>query len=49
VLYSWRLDLRDAAAVLDSIGPDPLPIIGHSKGGGVVLDLATLPHRLSHL
>ena len=50
VLYSWNADLRDAAAVLDSIGPDPLPIIGHSKGGGVVLDLAhALPHRLSHL
>lgn len=50
VLYSWNADLRDAAAVLDSIGPDPVPVIGHSKGGGVVLDLAhALPHRLSHL
>jgi len=50
VLYSWGGDLRDAAAVLDTVGPDPVIILGHSKGGGVVLDMAhAIPHRLSHL
>src|SRR4030095_14363947 len=25
-LYSWETDVRDAVAVLDSIGQDPLPV-----------------------
>jgi len=50
VLYSWAGDMRDAAAVLDTCGPDPVVLLGHSKGGGVVLDMAhALPHRLRHL
>jgi pimeloyl-ACP methyl ester carboxylesterase len=50
VLYSWAADLRDGVAVLDSIGSDPVVLLGHSKGGGLVLDLAhALPHRLTHL
>lgn len=50
VLYSWGADLRDAKAVLDSLGDDPVVVLGHSKGGGVSLELAhALPHRLSHL
>lgn len=49
-LYSWEADLRDAAAVLDSVGPGPVPIVGHSKGGAQMLQLAdALPHRVSHL
>lgn len=49
-LYSWEADLRDAAAVIDSIGPDPLPIVGHSKGGALSLHLAeAFPHRFTHL
>lgn len=50
-LYSWQADLRDALAVLDSLGSiDPLPFVGHSKGGGVLLDLAeAVPHRVSHV
>ncbi len=50
-LYSWQADLRDALAVLDSLGPiDPLPFVGHSKGAGILLDLAeALPHRVSHV
>ncbi len=49
-LYSWEADLRDALAVLDSIGPDPVPVLGHSKGGGLLLNVAdALPHRVSHL
>ena len=49
-LYSWEADQRDALAVLDSIGPDPVPVLGHSKGGGLLLNVAdALPHRVSHL
>jgi pimeloyl-ACP methyl ester carboxylesterase len=50
VLYSWDADLRDALAVLDSVGADPLPVLGHSKGGGLMLQLAEArPHQVSHL
>ena len=50
VLYSWAADLRDAAAVLATCGADPVVLLGHSKGGGLMLDVAhALPHRLSHL
>jgi pimeloyl-ACP methyl ester carboxylesterase len=50
VLYSWTADVRDAVAVLDSVSPDPLPVVGHSKGGGLLLEVAdALPHRVSHL
>lgn len=49
-LTSWAGDLRDAAAVLDSVTNRALPIIGHSKGGALSLRLAeALPHRISHL
>jgi len=50
-LYSWNADLRDAAAVIDAASPDePMVFFGHSKGGGLMLDLAhALPHRLTHL
>lgn len=55
VLYSWAADLRDAAAVLDSCvagrpAHERVVVLGHSKGGGIVLEMAhALPHRLSHL
>src|SRR5690349_1179309 len=50
-LYSWQADLRDALAVLDSLGePGPIPFVGHSKGAGILLDLAeAVPHRVSHV
>ncbi|MEZ5205695.1 MAG: alpha/beta fold hydrolase [Acidimicrobiales bacterium] len=50
-LYSWAADLRDAVAVIDSASPDvPVVFLGHSKGGGLMLDLAhAVPHRLTHL
>jgi pimeloyl-ACP methyl ester carboxylesterase len=49
-LYSWETDVRDAVAVLDSIGTAPLPVIGHSKGGSLMLQLGSvLPHRVSHV
>lgn len=50
VLYSWAADLRDAAAVLGSIDRAQVVLLGHSKGAGLMLDLAhTLPHRFTHL
>ena len=49
-LYSWEADLRDALAVLDSTGARSLPVVGHSKGGALLLQLADAqPHRVSHL
>jgi pimeloyl-ACP methyl ester carboxylesterase len=50
-LYSWDADVRDAAHVLATIGDGrPIPFLGHSKGAGVLLQLAdALPHRVSRL
>jgi pimeloyl-ACP methyl ester carboxylesterase len=49
-LYSWEADLRDAVAVVDSVSRDPVPIVGHSKGGGVSVEFAAaMPHRVSRL
>ncbi len=51
MLYSWDADLRDALAVFDAVSPDrPMPVIGHSKGGGLSIQLAdAMPARFSHL
>ena len=50
VLYSWGGDVRDALAVLDSIGGEPVTFLGHSKGGGMLMELAdACPHRVSRL
>src|SRR4051794_5022474 len=38
-LYSWEADLRDAATVMEAVTSDPAPVIGHSKGGGMMLQL----------
>jgi pimeloyl-ACP methyl ester carboxylesterase len=47
-LYSWHADLRDALAVLNSITMAPIPMLGHSKGGAVLLQLCEArPHRVS--
>ncbi|MEO6988204.1 MAG: alpha/beta hydrolase [Aquihabitans sp.] len=49
-LYSWAADLRDTVAVIDSIGVRSLPVVGHSKGGALMLQLAdALPHRVTRL
>jgi pimeloyl-ACP methyl ester carboxylesterase len=49
-LYSWGADMRDALAVLDTVSFDPMPVVGHSKGGAITLQLAeACPHRISHL
>jgi pimeloyl-ACP methyl ester carboxylesterase len=49
-MYSWEADLRDALAVIDSVTAGPLPVVGHSKGGSVMVQFAAaLPHRVSSL
>ena len=49
-LYSWEADLRDAVAVLESTSTAPLPLVGHSKGGGLLLDIALFfPERVTRL
>ena len=49
-LYSWEADVRDAVAILDVLGSVPIPVVGHSKGGSLMLQLAdAAPHRVSHL
>jgi pimeloyl-ACP methyl ester carboxylesterase len=49
-LYSWEADLRDAVLVIGSTTSAPAPIVGHSKGGSLMLQLTdAVPHRVSHL
>src|SRR5690606_17338552 len=40
----------DALAVLDATTRHPVPFVGHSKGGSILMQLAdAMPHRCSHL
>ena len=49
-LYSWEADLRDAVAVMTAFTDRPAPVVGHSKGGGLMMQLADCqPFRFSHL
>jgi pimeloyl-ACP methyl ester carboxylesterase len=49
-LYGWDADIRDAVAVMASITAKPAPVIGHSKGGALMIQLADAqPFRFSHL
>lgn len=49
-LYSWEADLRDALAVFASVTDRPVPVIGHSKGGALMIQLADAhPYRFSHI
>jgi pimeloyl-ACP methyl ester carboxylesterase len=49
-LYNWDADARDALAVLDSTTREPVPFVGHSKGGGILTHLAmACPHRVTRL
>jgi pimeloyl-ACP methyl ester carboxylesterase len=49
-LYGWDADLRDAMVVMDSVTDRPAPVIGHSKGGSLMIQLADAqPFRFSHL
>jgi pimeloyl-ACP methyl ester carboxylesterase len=49
-LYSWDADLRDALAVLESAGSEPVALVGHSKGGSLLTHLVEcVPHRVRRL
>jgi pimeloyl-ACP methyl ester carboxylesterase len=49
-LYSWEADVRDALHVMGSVTDRPAPIVAHSKGGGITIQIAdAAPHRCSHL
>lgn len=40
-LYSWDGDMRDTLAVFEHVSPHaPIPVIGHSKGGALMIQLA---------
>ncbi|MGH9243675.1 MAG: alpha/beta fold hydrolase [Acidimicrobiales bacterium] len=50
VLYSWDADLRDGLTVLDTLSAEPIPLVGHSKGGALMTQIADArPFRCSHL
>lgn len=47
-LYGWVADERDLLCVADSISNKPIPVIGHSKGGSLLIHAAeALPHRFT--
>jgi pimeloyl-ACP methyl ester carboxylesterase len=50
-LYSWDADLRDAIAVMSHVSPHAaVPVIGHSKGGALMIQLADAqPYRIAAL
>lgn len=49
-LYSWDGDMRDVMAVMDSVTDQPAPVVGHSKGGALMLQLADAqPFRFSQM
>lgn len=47
-LYSWVADERDMMAVLDSTTREPCLVVGHSKGGSMLVHaIQALPHRFT--
>ena len=49
-LYGWDADIRDAIGVMNSVTSKPAPVVGHSKGGALMIQLADAqPFRFSHL
>ncbi len=49
-LYSFEADIRDAASVITGTTDAPAPLVGHSKGGSMVMQLADgAPQLVSHL
>lgn len=49
-IYSWGSDVRDAFRVLDSVGREKVALLGHSKGGSLMFELAdACPHRITHV
>jgi pimeloyl-ACP methyl ester carboxylesterase len=49
-LYSWDADIRDALSVMSSITSSPAPVVAHSKGGALMMQLAEAgPYRVSKI
>lgn len=47
-LYGWVADERDLLAVADAVTRTPIPAIGHSKGGSLLIHaIEALPHRFT--
>lgn len=47
-LYSWLADERDMLAVLNSTTYEPVPAVGHSKGGSMLVHfIPSMPHRFT--
>ncbi len=47
-LSTWEADVRDAYAVMDATTGEACPVVGHSKGGGLMMQLAeAMPHRVT--
>jgi pimeloyl-ACP methyl ester carboxylesterase len=48
-LYGWDADIRDAIGVMSHVTSRAAPVIGHSKGGALMTQLADAqPFRFSH-
>lgn len=49
-LYGWDADIRDALSVMASVTDGPAPVVGHSKGGALMLQLCDgSPYRISRM
>jgi pimeloyl-ACP methyl ester carboxylesterase len=49
-IYSWDADIRDAMQIMDHVTSEPAPVVAHSKGGGMTIQLADAqPYRFSHV
>ena len=49
-LYSWDADIRDALAVMSSVTNQPAPVLAHSKGGALMMQLAeSSPYRVTQM
>lgn len=47
-LYGWVADERDLLMVADATTRQPMPVIGHSKGGSLLIHaIEALPHRFT--
>lgn len=49
-LYSWDADIRDALAVMSSTTKSSAPVVAHSKGGALMMQLTEAsPYRVSRM
>lgn len=49
-LYSWDADIRDALSVMSHVTRTPAPVVAHSKGGALMMQLADAsPYRISKM